>query len=228
MNEVAEALKDLLTPVTFLAFILLLLPGTISIRTYDRLRARRPRKVTESIIDVIIASIVTDLFWVRLFDPLKQDVEKTHFPDFLGACLFFFAFLVTPALLAIIYNVFEGQLSKLGIVSDAEPRPWDKWFQKIKHDKLILGVILVMRSDKRAIAGKFVPPGFASSAPAEESLHIGEMWEYDRDKGFVRPISGSLGIYVRMADIETIEFLDWSEIEKSLEESTNGGQREKQ
>jgi len=79
-----------------------------------------------------------------------------------------------------------------------------------------------MKSDHRAIGGRYVPPGFASSEPAEEAIHIGEVWEIDQENGsFLRAVDGSLGIFAQMSDVETIEFLEWSSVVKYLGEKEN-------
>jgi len=222
MNDISEALKTLVNATTLLAFLLLIVPGTISLRAYDRLRSRRSRKINESFIDIVIASFINDAIWVQLFQPVKADVQHGTIPSLQLALSAVVAFLICPIVLAGIYAFVEDQLSKIGFVSDAEPRPWDKWFKTVKREKREMGIILIMKSDHRAIGGRYVPPGFASSEPAEEAIHIGEVWEIDQENGsFLRAVDGSLGIFAQMSDVETIEFLEWSSVVKYLGEKEN-------
>jgi hypothetical protein len=224
MDDISEALKTLVNVTTLLAFLLLIVPGTISLRAYDRLRSRRSRKINESFIDIVIASFINDAIWVLVFQPVKADVQRGTIPSPQLALTIVLAFLISPIVLAGIYAFVEDLLSKIGFVSDAEPRPWDKWFKTVKRERRELAIILVMKSDHRAIGGRYVPPGFASSEPAEEAIHIGEVWEMDQEDGsFLRAVDGSLGIFVQMSDVETIEFLEWSAVEKYLGKEKHDG-----
>jgi len=177
MTDVVDALKALVNPTTLLAFLFLIVPGTISLRVYDRLRSRQSRKITESIIDIIIVSFINDLIWSPIFQFSKFDFRNATFPNLSVAVVEILAFLVTPIILACLYAFGENILAKFGLVSDTEPRPWDKWFTTVKREKRDVAVILIMKSDHRAIAGRYIPPGFASSEPAEESIHIGQTWK---------------------------------------------------
>ena len=48
------------------------------------------------------------------------------------------------------------------------------------EDNLDLGIIVTL-TDGSKIGGRYVDPGFVSSAPADEQLHVGEAWKIDKE-----------------------------------------------
>lgn len=174
MDGLGEALKAFVTRETLLVFLLLIVPGTISLRLYDRIRARQSRNITESFFDIVIVSFINDAFWAYLTNAIVHAYQTRFFPSWWIAFQFVLAIMISPCLLTVIYVISENILAERGVVTDAEASPWDKWFRAIKADDLQIAVILVMKSDYRPIGGRYKSPGFASSAPVPREIHIGE------------------------------------------------------
>jgi hypothetical protein len=218
MKDLFEGLHALVNIQTIVAFLLLVVPGSIALRTYDRRRARQARKLNESIVDIVVVSFICDALWSAALSPTRVDLEIGKPISVTTSLIAVAALIATPILLAIAFVFLEDLLANAGSVSDPEPQPWDKWFQRVKRDKTQMGVLLVMKSDRRAIGGMYVDPGFASTSPADQSIHIGQTWDIEPETGrFKRPVKGTLGIYVQLSEVETVEFFQWSFIESNAD-----------
>ena len=100
---------------------------------------------------------------------------------------------------------------RAGFVADPVQKPWDKVFRRIFQEKLDLVAIATLR-DGRRVASRLLDPAYASTYPADEQILLGEMWKLDDDGRLVAPYSGSYGMLVDKADIETLEFIEWSSV----------------
>ncbi len=144
MDGLGEALKAFVTREALLVFLSLIVPGTISLRLYDRIRARQSRNITESFFDIVIVSFINDAFWAYLTNAIFHAYQTQFLPSWWIAFQFVLAIMISPCLLTVTYVISENILAKRGVVTDAEASPWDKWFRAIKADDLQIAVILVM------------------------------------------------------------------------------------
>ncbi len=196
---------------SFLAFVCLIIPGFISLRAYEMRRAGEGRKVNEALVDVVVYSFVTDLVWIPIFEAV------TYIPSVFGmACA-----LVVSALGFVATAIFVGRgwyslqvkLATSGAVVDPIAKPWDKFFSGVGRQRQI-GIVLTL-PDGRKLGGRYAP-GFASSYPADEQLHIGETWRIGQETGaFEERVEGTLGFIINMKDVLTLEFFDWAEVERT-------------
>ena len=215
----ATSILDVLTNVqTLIAFITFIVPGFISLRVYEALRGGERRNVNDAIIDVVVYSFATDIVWV----PLVAHLVGIWVGWFVAVSLL--GFVLFPGLLAVVWYSVQGRLAKGGVIADPTPKPWDKFFLRVAKEGLQLGVIVTL-TDGRKIGGRYVDPGFVSSYPADEQIHVGETWLLDVDGAFVQRIAGSYGFLVDKKDCTTIEFFDWPKVEATLpdnEEDSDG------
>jgi len=112
MDGLGEALKAFVTRETLLVFLLLIVPGTISLRLYDRIRARQSRNITESFFDIVIVSFINDAFWAYLTNAIVHAYQTRFFPSWWIAFQFVLAIMISPCLLTVIYVITGCGISR--------------------------------------------------------------------------------------------------------------------
>jgi Family of unknown function (DUF6338) len=211
MKEANDILSVLTHVATLLAFLVFIVPGYISLRTYDACRGGEGRKVNEAIIDVVVYSFATDIVWFPILSVLVR-IEPPTAQIFYVVAASLLAFIGTPIALGWGWYRFQSRLAKVGLLSDPTAKPWDKMFARIRTRNLVIGLIITL-PDGRKLGGKYVDPGFASHYPADEQVHVGETWVMNQETGaFVERVKGSQGFIIDKRDILTIEFVDWSTV----------------
>lgn len=63
-------------------------------------------------------------------------------------------------------------------------------------------------NDGRVIAGRFGEESFAGYTAETPDLYLEERWTLDENDWFAGPAAGSLGVYIRAAEIVSVEFYD--------------------
>lgn len=191
-------------PTALLGTLVLLLPGFIAFKVDQLVRPQAVRSAFDSILEIVIYSVVNDALWYPVFNVTSlQGLPTSFWPWVLLVAILG----VSPAILAVLYAVIVQRLSEMGWVQSPLPRPWDHIFSRVAL-KETLGVILTLR-DNRRIAGLYVKPGFASSYPAEEQVLLGQVWHLDDTGQFSQPVEGSRGLLIDKADILILEFFKW-------------------
>jgi len=219
--ELNTALNILTHIETFLAFLVFIVPGFISLRTYEARRGGEGRKINDAIVDVVIYSFATDIVWIPIWyavgtlPPSTERVVAFIIVAILG-------FIATPMGLAVGWYEAQTRLARGGIVADPTAKPWDKFFNAIARERLDIGLILTL-PDGRKLGGRHIPPGFASHYPAEEQLHVGETWILDQETGaFLERVKGSKGFIIDKKDLLSIEFVEWSTVEPPEKSNAHG------
>ncbi len=68
--------------------------------------------------------------------------------------------------------------------------------------------VRVTLNDGRVIAGRFGEQSFAGYTAETPDLYLEERWTLDEKDWFNEPAAGSLGVYIRAAEIISVEFYD--------------------
>lgn len=185
----------------FIVFLVLFLPGFISIKIYDLLIANEPRDFSKSLLEVIAYSTLnfSALSWL-IWPLLALHVYGTH-PFWFGlACLLIL--LVFPAIWPIFYIKLVKSKWLSQYVIDPVKRPWD-WFFNQKQPVWVI----VTLTDGRKIGGLFAEKSYASSYPLPEQIYLEEIWRLDENGQFKEAVKGSKGVIIIGKDISTLEFL---------------------
>jgi len=195
---------------TLMAFLLFIVPGLLSLRTYEALMGGEPRKMNDVLIDVAVYSFATDVVWIpalivelRLSDPGLRAIAVV-----VSVVVGMFG---TAIFVGWSWYQLQRRLVLHGLVRDPVQRPWDKMFGRIVEERLDVGIVVTL-SDGRKLGGRFAAPGFASSSPAAEQLHVGESWMLDERGRFTRRVHGTYGFLVDKRDILALEFFDWDSV----------------
>jgi hypothetical protein len=198
-----------------LGFAALVVPGLLSLRMYEAKRGGEGRKANDVLIDIIGYSFATDLIAFALLSAV-QAIPPSPGQVALRVIVALGAFLIIPVLLGWAWYELQAWMAKVGVVADPVQKPWDKMFRRILAERKDLGIIATL-SDGRRVGGRFVDPGYASSAPAPEQLMVGEAWLIDENTGrFAKPVAGSFGLLIDKSDAAVVEFIEWHEVERYL------------
>lgn len=181
--------------VLLIAFVI---PGFISIKTYDLLVPSERREVGKSLVDVVAYSCVNYslLFWLIVLDYKYQ--WGSNYPAW-HIILVFLILLVFPILWASAFVWLRKQDFFTKYAPHPTPKPWDYVF---RNDQAYW-VVIELR-DGEIIGGMYDKGSFASSYPAEEQLYLQQLWEIGEDDEFVRPLERSHGAIISASEIKFI------------------------
>ena len=181
-------------------FIILFLPGFISLKVYDLVIAGEKRDFTKSIGESIVYSVLnfSALSWLII---LVVNGTIYNFSQILQWISIIFIFIIMPAIWPFIFI----NLSRLNIFKqyllDPINQPWDKFFDKRQAQ----WIVIHLRNGK-TIRGKYSKKSSASSYPNERQIYIEELWGAGENGGFGHKIDRTNGVLLFESEILYIEF----------------------
>ncbi len=180
-------------------FIAFVIPGFVSLKTYELLLASTPKESTKQLIDAIAYSCVNYalLFWPISVVEIHQ--VKTKFPNFY-ILFYVIVFLIAPVAWVLVFKKLRTTQCFQSIMPHPTGKPWDYVFSQRKPYWVI-----VTLKDGKQIAGLYDSSSFASSAPAPEQLYLEEAWVVNNDGGFERKRNDTAGIIILTPEIISIE-----------------------
>jgi hypothetical protein len=196
----------------------LIVPGLVSLRVYEAIRGGEGRRTNDVLIDIAAYSFLTDVLGYVSISAVRH-VQSELWQDVLSGVVFIIAFIVFPVFLGWGWYELQALMVRAGFVADPVQKPWDKVFRRIADEKLNLVAIVTLR-DGRRVASRLLQPAYASTYPAEEQILLGEMWKVDGEGHLIAPYAGSYGMLIDKADIETLEFVQWSSISAYVKEAS--------
>jgi hypothetical protein len=183
-------------------FLIMLVPGFISLKVWDLLVPSERRDFSKSLIDAVAYSAINFalLFW--LVDYLSRPNLAQLAPKgfLLGNLALFFLFPVFWPV-ALLWLMRRPFLSRH--IVNAIQKPWDYVFAKREA-----AWVIVHLKNGGVIGGKFDSKSFASSYPASEQIYIEELWQLDDKRNFARRVDRTKGSIVLGDDILAIEFFE--------------------
>ena len=199
-------LDFLLKPEGAMLFMLLVVPGFVSLRFYENRVAGERRKAGEAIVDIIIFSAVNDGVWaVGLYLFGVRDLSRM--PAVGLFILVVFVVVLSPIILAFVFEGIQKRFSGPSGLIHPTTKPWDWMFQdRIKSPVQIVFTL----SDGRRFGGYWQQPCFASSYPSDEQVFLGEVYNVDQTTGqLIDKIPNHCGILVDKSTIDFIEIFDY-------------------
>ena len=192
---------DILKDGNIVLFLVLFIPGFISVKVYDLLIPSARRDFSKSLYEVFGFSFLN-------FAALSWLIIPIHTGNFFAShkieysILIFIIFLVAPALWPILYIKLSSWGPTTKHVRNPFEKPWDYVFAKRES----YWVIVNLRNGQK-VGGRFGEKSFASSYPAKEQIYLEEVWELDEKGKFLHPIKRSRGaIILSDKDILSLEF----------------------
>lgn len=185
--------------ILFIAFVI---PGFVSLKTYELFFPGAPKESGKQLIDAVAySSINYALLLLPIYLVETRDIRSTHPTAYVA----FYALVLFVAPVGWAYLLKRVRSTKWLQRTLPHPtaKPWDYVFSQRKP----YWVVITLKDGKQ-IAGRYDINSFASSAPAQEQLYLEEAWVLSSGGGFERPRVDSAGILILAPDIATVEFFN--------------------
>lgn len=180
-------------------FLILFIPGFISIKIYDLLIPGEKRDFTKSLFEVIGYSALNfaALSWliITIHEKKLYELQPKLYFIFLLLILF-----IAPILWPIIVLKLLTWKPIAKYIIHPIQKPWDYLFGKKESFWMIVHL-----KDGRKIGGRYDTNSFASSYPADEQIYLEEVWKLDENGKFIETIDRTKGILILNKDISSIE-----------------------
>ncbi|MEU9716699.1 DUF6338 family protein [Streptomyces sp. NPDC047976] len=206
--------------------LLLLLPGVIYQFVRERTRGPVPghRDLGERILRAVTAGIALDTLYVMFAGPwLVHFVYDRRRGWLTGAADNpRIAALTAASLLIVVPAAAAGLTSWLGSrgsqsTYDPIPTAWDKVFRRRSHC-----LVRARLKSGHWVGGYYGERSYTSGYPEAPDMYLQTTWALSSAGSFERPLPRSGGIYIRMDDVE---FLDFVEVSPGAEEGDTAGDR---
>jgi hypothetical protein len=195
---------DKLTLEQLQLFLVLVVPGLVSIKFYDVLLPQR-RNLANVLIEAILFSLVNlGIFWWAIVPLNAKEFVETHIGWYILGMIVFSG--ITPMLLAwATYALRTSELaySKLGL-DHPHRTGWEHFITRRQPCYIIFHL---KGSEKDRFAGYYGRNSYAASFPEDPEVYVERLHEVDEHGKLVGAIADSLGSVIRLADVERVEFL---------------------
>jgi hypothetical protein len=185
--------------VLFVAFVV---PGFVSLKTYQLLFQTVPKDSSSQIVDAVAYSCLNYalLSWPIL--GIEESGIRKSSPNVYYAFYFFVLFVMPVALVCALMKLRNTGFF-LRTLPHPTGKPWDYVFAQRKP----YWVVVTLKSAKK-IAGRYDSASFSSSSPMPEQIYLQEAWELNADGGFERVREETAGIIILASDIESVELFN--------------------
>ncbi|KFG05397.1 hypothetical protein F3K40_06875 [Streptomyces sp. LBUM 1478] len=215
------------TTVTQVVIVLLLvLPGAIYQFVRERARGLAPghKDLGERVLRAVTAGVVLDTLYILLAGPwlvrlvydrrrgwLTGAAENPRITALTAAALL----IVVPAIAAWLPSWWRSRGSRSAY--DPVPTAWDKLFQSRGHC-----LVRARLKSGGFVGGYYGEESYTSSYPEAADLYLQSAWALSASGVFERPLEHSGGIYIRMDDVEVLDFVEVSPATESAPAGGNG------
>jgi hypothetical protein len=190
---------DLLTNDNISLFVILFLPGFISVKIHRLLIADEKYDFTKNLFEIIGYSLINFVLFSWLLFILAYFTWFVNFPIGFYFSIFVI-FIIGPIIWPLALNkILKSEWIKSHVVSSSKSA-WDFHFTKRKGSWVIIHL-----KDGRKIGGKFGSKSFAAPYPCKETIFIEELWKVENNN-FINVIPQTGGILIISEDIFAIEF----------------------
>jgi hypothetical protein len=193
---------DTFQPDNLYSIFFFLIPGFITLKTYDSIVPSDRKDTSKSVIELIAYGGINFI----IIQPILISINTSDFFKAHPSLSYFsvvFLFLVLPILWPKIYLTIISLKFLSKYVRHPFLKPWDFKFNQKK-----VSYIIVHLKNGRKIGGEFKDNSFASSSPAEEQIYLETVYELDENEKFKAPIERSKGIIILRDEISAIEFFE--------------------
>lgn len=201
--------------------LLLILPGVTYQLVRERSRGLYPahKDLGERIIRALTASAVLNTVYVIIGGDWAVNLIHDRNKGWLSGAASDYRFtavtalallVVVPAATALGVSLWTGR--RRSAIYDATPTAWDDAFKNRAHC-----FVRVRLKSGQWVGGWYGDRSYASSYPQPADIYLQTAWDVSSEGFFRKPLEQSGGIYIRIDEIECLDF-----IEKSREEGNDG------
>lgn len=197
-----------------LLFIAFVIPGFVSLKTYELLFPSVSKDTDKLLVDAVAYSSINYalLLW-PIYEIETHQIREAHPTAYV--LFYVFVLLVAPISWACVLKKLRTTEFLQKVIPHPTAKPWDFVFAQRKPYWAV-----VTLKDGKKIAGRYDSTSFASSAPAPEQLYLQETWVLNDDGGFERPRNETAGILILSSEIVTVEFFKLTTGESNGSEKT--------
>lgn len=190
--------------IIFLAFVI---PGFVSLKTYELLSPGEYKDSSKQIVDAIAYSCIN---YAILFIPIRIIEKGTLSEKYPSTYMLFYLVVVfiAPIGWVFIWKFFRTRKIFQKIAPHPTQKPWDYVFSK--RNPYWIKVTL---KDGTKIAGRYSDNSFASSSPSDEQIYLEESWLLNEKSGFDRAKKRTAGVIIFSDDISYVELFNYRENE---------------
>jgi len=190
---------ELLTNDNISLFVILFLPGFISVKIHNLLVADENYDFTKNLFEIIGYSLLNFVLcsWLLFINAYYSWFVNFPFGFYTSI---FLIFIIAPIFWPLLVEkILHSKKIKPHVISNSKSA-WDFYFSKRET-----AWVIVHLKDGRQIGGKFGIKSFASPYPCKETIYIEELWNLQAGK-FINIIPNTNGILIISDDIFAIEF----------------------
>ena len=183
-------------------FLILFIPGFISLKVYDLLIPSERRDFTKSLFDAMAYTALNfaALLWLIAL------VRSGRLNPWQWYMAMFVLLIGMPALWPVLFL----QIRKHPIISrrlkSPNARVWDDIFAK----RTPYWVIVHLK-DQRRVGGLYGGKSFTSHSPAPPEIYLEQVWHLDQSGGFSGTVvTSTAGILIMGTDILALEFFEYN------------------
>lgn len=181
-------------------FLLFVIPGFISLKTYELLIPNDRKDSSKQLIDAIAYSCMN---YAILLMPIVY-VESNSIKDTSPIWYYIFyliVFFIAPIIWMLIWKWLRTKEIFQKIAPHPIIRPWDYVFSQRKPYW-----VKITLTGGTIVGGKYSSKSFASNSPAKEHIYLEESWIINDNGGFDRIKNDTEGIMIMENQISYIEF----------------------
>lgn len=199
-------------------FIVFVIPGFITLKTYGLLAATGRRESSQQLIDAVAYSCINYAILAFPIFTLESGGLRTSAPYwYFGIWALFL--LVTPVTLACTFWKLRSTDFFQKTLPHPVGKPWDFLFAQRRQ----LWSVVTLK-DGRKVGGLFGSKSFASSHPYAPELYLEDAWLVNAEDGLERIRTATAGILIAGSEISTIEFFntEWSSEDERAQDAGQG------
>lgn len=181
-------------------FLLFIIPGFISLKTYELLIPSEQKESSKQVIDAIAYSCINyailsiPMFYVESVD-YKGEKPTWYYIFYLGTIF------IAPIIWALSWRWLRSKEIFKKIAPHPTAKPWDYVFSQ--RESYWIKIILI---NGTIVGGEYSNKSFTSSYPAKEEIYLEKSWIMKDNGGFDRVKNDTKGIMIMGNQISYIEF----------------------
>jgi hypothetical protein len=181
-------------------FLLVVMPGIIAIKLYDLFYPPEKRDFGSSLLEATAYGLINLAIWVLPLIYINQKSFIEGHPAWYAILSGCFC-VISPSLLAL----GTVWLRNIKLVSSRVGYPnktaWDDFFKRRQE----CWVLFHLKNGKM-LGGYFGVKSYVTTFPQEPEIYVEEVWRVDDRGAFIEKVEGTLGMVIRQADCERLEF----------------------
>jgi len=191
---------DFLTIDKLILFTVFFIPGFIYLKSYRLFIAETRTDFSKDLYEAIGISFINAILFAYPIYIINNSnfIENYTFLYFLIVGLII---LIAPILWAFLYYHFSKKKWFAKFLISPTKSAWDQFFSQRES----YWVIVTLKNGGK-IGGKYGMNSFTSTYPLPEELYIEDVWEINKNNGFVKSIDQNEGVLITTNEISLIEF----------------------